>query len=87
MSDPKKTDSGTGLGFSFNATGHDDTSTEILETKLDSATKLKRMALIGVVLLIAAAFALWTYAKNSELFAPTQDPGPRFGPGEHKIPE
>lgn len=54
----------TGVGFKFNSTGTDETSTDIIEPKVDNETRTRRAILIGAILLAVVGMLVVSFARN-----------------------
>lgn len=54
----------TGVGFKFNSTGTDETSTDIIEPKVDSETRTRRALLIGAILVAVVGLLLVSFIRN-----------------------
>lgn len=54
----------TSFGPAFNATGRDDTSTEILTPQMDPAVRARRGALIAALILVVGVMLVYSYLRN-----------------------
>ena len=82
-----ETPKSTGVGFKFNSTGTDDTSTEILEPQVDSAAKTRRLLLIAVIAVAILGMLGVSFLRNpismDDLFGRRK--GPIFqAPTDHR---
>lgn len=85
MADEKEPVKPSSLGPAFNATGRDDTTTEILTQQIDSATKMRRTYLISGVVVAIAIMLFLSYLRNPiNPFAPPDESKIKFNAPEHK---
>lgn len=64
MPQPQEPPKTSNFGPAFNATGRDDTSTEILTPKLDPGVRSRRTTLIALLVLVGGVMLYYSYLRN-----------------------